>query len=1108
MSGVLEVGHYNSLLKAYVQNGHNFTPTDIITEMHSHHIVPDMDTYENLMEHYCNHGNIQAATTVMNIMKECGYPITEKVYNFLMTGFFRSGDVERARGVLDEMQQASVTPSEQSYTALLCGYAQLGDMAAVKQVLAEAPDVMVNSRSVMEAVVTMAMAGHTQHVEEMIQMLEAVTNCGADGLVYVSQLIAHGFDNFACKLFSGLHKHQKDPNHARLLLEMFIQFERPLDSVMQSMGRLKTDNFSIGDISDVASAAFRMGKTDYAVSAIELMKSMNHPVRAHYFWPAFCQYRDKGDKQGVISTAEKMVKLCDSRHDQLQTYLTYVYPALQKLGQPRDKMLSLPLHAGFQAEDVNFVNVTWIWDTEGPEAAWNYAKDKKVHGNFKLFKRIALNIGHLRTLDSSWDYLFKIVLHCFEGKSLEKVTGYILQEISKVKPSSEIRGRILDFVTENNMTFTEEDQNKLGVMLKDAPSSITESLKQVEEHGADKGHNPSYSALKELGYYYATTCRDVPAALRSIDRIEVMYPGQADYHSLVLAVAHLLLEEGRQAEALVQLGNYSDKWKHHLLKNRTNTMKADCSRLVRSVSTAADGAQLVESLVYYGYLDTAHSVLNTYMEALLYSKDLHEVTEGVLYTASKYRWIPKLNNVILWLIITQEAQALQTVVDTATGLLGQQEVIIRLIEGFLRSGQNQRVTQLLKKEGVLLGNRRIRELVQKLVKGLRVTELEGLVEAVRGIENIDRRILMSELIRCYGNLHDEEAALAVWERCQEEGVTLEPASLNILNNYLQAVNIPAPFSVPPVPSKHVHRFEDVADDYLYHCIINKQWEKITESLKSLTPDMFFKLVGKVPGVERALQATQRIAFHLGEVGNIDTLRALNNSRAIPRAAVENVRRALFCGYIHRDRQDELVWHLKQRTDILASYLSSHGLSLLKEKSQYHYGEVVSMIHRLAMNSQPRAAGILWVHYFTSSSSKADQLLQMYQGLDADLPLGFVFSHIRTTNKLELIPRLVDSLRSKHKLFVKAYDHCLSYHYSNRDLEAMMTAGRQLQEDGIQTTQLTKKYIRYVNYHCRKNNVPSPFDTNPTEPNISSTDKQQAYSVEDLSSDPNCNGNMR
>ncbi|XP_071080396.1 leucine-rich PPR motif-containing protein, mitochondrial-like [Haliotis cracherodii] len=1105
---VFEVGHYNTLLKVYVENGHNFTPTDIITEMQAHHIIPNMDTYENLMEHYCNHGDVQAATTVMNIMKECGFPIKEKVYSFLITGFFKSGDTESARDVLEQLRQASLTPSVQSYTALMCGYAQQGDMAAVKQLLSETPDRMINSRSVMKAVVTMVMAGHSQHVDEMIKMQEAVTDDGANGLMYVSQLVAHGFDDDAYKLFHSLYKQQGDPNYGRCLLQMFVQLERPLDSVMQLMERLKADNMTVDDISDVASTAIRMGKTDYAVAAIEMMKSLNLPVRTHYFWPAFCQYRDKGDKQGVITTAEKMVKLCDTRSDQLQTYLTYIYPALKKLGEPRDWLLTLPVNAGFRAEDVNFVNMVWILDTEGPEAAWDYAKDKKVHGNIKIFRRIASKIDHVRNLDSSWEYLFKVILHGFQGANLEKVTSHVLQEIINANPGREILGKILGFVTENNMLSSHEEQSKLVAMLQNAPASVTEklvesrglsrhlTLNQEEECSPEQGHNVSFPVLQRRGHQYATQTRDVHAALQSLDRIEVMYPERSDYHGLVLAVAHLLIQEGQQDEALVRLGNYSDKWRHQLLKTRTGTMRADCSKLVKTISSASYGARLVESLVYFGYLDTAHPVLNTYMEALLNSKYLHEVTEGVMYTASKYSWIPKLNDVILWLITTGETQALQTVVDTATGLLGQQEAIVRLIEGFLRCGQHQKVSKLLKDSGAYLENHRMRELVHKLVKGLRITELEGLVEAAQGVEDLDRRILMSELIRCYGNLHDEDAALSVWERCQEEGVPLEPASLHILSNYLQAVDIPVPFPVPPVPSKQVHRFEDVADEYLFHCIVHKQWENITESLKSLTPDMFFKLVDKIPGGERAVQATQRIAFHLGEVGNIDTLRAIDDSRAIRKAAVENVKRALFCAYIHRERHDELVWHLKQRRDMLASYLSSHGLSLLKEKSQYHYGEVVSMIHRQAMSSQLKPAGILWVHYFITSSPEADQLLQMYRGLNADLPLGFVFSHIRFTNEVELIPSLVNTFRSKHKLLLKAYDHCLSYHYSNRDLDAMMTAGRQLQEAGIRSSQLTRKYVRYVDYHCRKNNIASPFDRDATK----SISPNNSTNADDLSSE--------
>ena len=61
--------HYNALLRVHLENGHKFTPEQVIEEMKTNGASPDKETFQCLISRYCQDGNIDGASRVLQMMK-------------------------------------------------------------------------------------------------------------------------------------------------------------------------------------------------------------------------------------------------------------------------------------------------------------------------------------------------------------------------------------------------------------------------------------------------------------------------------------------------------------------------------------------------------------------------------------------------------------------------------------------------------------------------------------------------------------------------------------------------------------------------------------------------------------------------------------------------------------------------------------------------------------------------------------------------------------------------------------------------------------------------------------------------------------------------------
>lgn len=127
----LDISHHNALLKAYLENDHQFSPTAILTQIANAGLQPNRVTYQHLIRKYCNDGDIDGATTILEHMKQINMPVNEQVFQSLVLAHAKAGDYESADKVIEIMQASGIDVNISSYTTKLEGMILAGEPAEV-----------------------------------------------------------------------------------------------------------------------------------------------------------------------------------------------------------------------------------------------------------------------------------------------------------------------------------------------------------------------------------------------------------------------------------------------------------------------------------------------------------------------------------------------------------------------------------------------------------------------------------------------------------------------------------------------------------------------------------------------------------------------------------------------------------------------------------------------------------------------------------------------------------------------------------------------------------------------------------------------------------------
>jgi len=87
----MDISHYNALLRVYLENNHQFSPAEFLSQLEKKGVEPNRVTYQRLVAQHCQEGDMDGAARVLQIMRDKQMPINESVFNALVTGHTQNG---------------------------------------------------------------------------------------------------------------------------------------------------------------------------------------------------------------------------------------------------------------------------------------------------------------------------------------------------------------------------------------------------------------------------------------------------------------------------------------------------------------------------------------------------------------------------------------------------------------------------------------------------------------------------------------------------------------------------------------------------------------------------------------------------------------------------------------------------------------------------------------------------------------------------------------------------------------------------------------------------------------------------------------------------------
>ncbi|XP_064103349.1 leucine-rich PPR motif-containing protein, mitochondrial-like [Macrobrachium nipponense] len=302
----LDISHYNTLLRVYIENGHEFSPIEFLSALEKAGIEPNRVTYQRLILRYCQLGDIEGASKILEFMKEKELPVNEYVFNSLIIGHARSNDMESAHGVLGVMKTSGLTPSAETYMNLMVGYAEKGDMESLEKVVkeCESSDISLQNRGIHGSLFMLWLPRVT-----FIEKLEKVFGYQQDAMNLIYRLINAGCDEVAYQMFETMPVPQNHEGEIapvgtfflRQLIRSGLKFDPggkySVVTIVQYCQKMKREGLNLYAMERCLQFALSMGRPELALPLMRVIVEDGGTVRSHYFWPVFVQCSNEGDKE-------------------------------------------------------------------------------------------------------------------------------------------------------------------------------------------------------------------------------------------------------------------------------------------------------------------------------------------------------------------------------------------------------------------------------------------------------------------------------------------------------------------------------------------------------------------------------------------------------------------------------------------------------------------------------------------------------------------------------------------------------------------------------------------------------------------------------------------
>lgn len=291
--------------------------------------------------------------------------------------------------------------------------------------------------------------------------------------------------------------------------------------------------------------------------------------------------------------------------------------------------------------------------------------------------------------------------------------------------------------------------------------------------------------------------------LEYMEKLKELDPAMNLDDSKLIKVVTVLIKNDQFDEALKLLQNQSRDRKP---EDRAFTYMSMCWRLLNHLAEqgkSEDLYSLFNTLVKNDYIEVNNILLGPLIKVHLINNDINKAMEQFESFCNQYRSTPWKNELSCKLIQAEDAEKLQKLTDLSTNIHGEVNSLYDLVFSFVECGRIRQARKILETPGLQTRPQRINSACERYREEGLVKPLEGLVEATKDLNHIDRTDIYYQLLLSYIKHSDPEKALGLWTQMQDEDVQANDEFLRKLGDFLKSKNMTVPFETPAEPLKSV-----------------------------------------------------------------------------------------------------------------------------------------------------------------------------------------------------------------------------------------------------------------------------------------------------------------
>ncbi|XP_029714531.2 leucine-rich PPR motif-containing protein, mitochondrial [Aedes albopictus] len=319
----------------------------------------------------------------------------------------------------------------------------------------------------------------------------------------------------------------------------------------------------------------------------------------------------------------------------------------------------------------------------------------------------------------------------------------------------------------------------------------------------------------------------------------------------------------RLAQALLNQDRFDDALKF-IATNKATTDRTEkevdfnynsaCWRLLNTLAEKGQSEEvnkLFQQLLDNGYITVQNIFLGSLIKVHIVKNDVQTAIAVFEEICQKYRTTPWKAELTCRLIQAEDATNLQRLTDLSTEVHGEVNSLYDLVFAFVDCGRIRQARKILETPGLRSRGQRIESACERYHVEGKTQSLEGLMEATKDLNHIDRSAIYHKLLKSYINDKQPEKALGLWTKMQEEDQTPTDEFLVELSNFLKANGYEVPFVAPN--ASPVKKAIQAAPK-------TKQTEtKPVDVKKSVSPTLKeFKAASKAGDADRLLAAREKL----------------------------------------------------------------------------------------------------------------------------------------------------------------------------------------------------------------------------------------------------------